>query len=256
MQDEIDPCIDSFLSRLDNAPAKVIDAAQSDWTKISSVPDARAASSDKASFRRERPACVCPTCVYHIGNGANLHPQKENIMKNYRILDLVTLALTLAGYLMIPTAVNAVGTQDSADVAKLLSDTKAVAVRLKTDSSLMESFTRSNMSWQSYAGKLNTIKAHINNAGQLLAKLKAADSAGSPRQQTTIKQIEPLLQEMAGNLSATITHLNDNQNKVHLPAFTGYVKTNYQLATDLEALVRASVDYGADKEQFARLSST
>jgi hypothetical protein len=177
-------------------------------------------------------------------------------MKNYRILDLVTLALTAAGYLMIPTAVKAVGTQDSADVSKLLSDTKAAAVQLKTDSSLMESFTRSKVSWQSYAGKLHTIRAHVNNAGQLVAKLKAAESTGSPWQQTTIKQIEPLLQEMADNLSATINHLNDNQNQVHFPAFTDYVKNNYRLATDLEALVRASVDYGTDKAKFARLSST
>jgi hypothetical protein len=176
-------------------------------------------------------------------------------MKNYRTLDHpVTLALLAVGCLMIPTALKA-ATPDSADVTKLLADTKALAAQLKTDSGQMESFTRSKMNWQSYAGKLDTIKGHINNAGQLLAKLKDAEATGSPWKQTTIKRIEPLLQEMADNLTTTINHLNDNQSKVHMPEFANYVKSNYALATDVEALLRASVDYGTDKAEFESLSS-
>jgi hypothetical protein len=176
-------------------------------------------------------------------------------MKNYRKLDSVVLALLAAGYLMIPTALKAVGTSDSVEVTKLLADTKAVAAQLKTDSGQMETFTRSKLSWQSYARTLETIRAHINNAGQLVAKLKAAESTGSHWQQTTIKRVQSLLQEMADNLTATIKHLNDNQNKVHFPEFADYVKSNYALTTDLEALLRASVDYGTDKAKFERLSS-
>ena len=176
-------------------------------------------------------------------------------MKNYRKLDSVVLALLAAGYLMIPTALKAVGTPDSAEVTKLLTDTKAAAVQLKIDSGQMESFARSKASWQSYARKLETIRAHINNAGQLVTKLKAAESTGSPWQQTTIKRVESLLQEMADNLTATIKHLSDNQNRVRFPEFTNYVKSNYALTNDLEALLRASVDYGTDKANFERLSS-
>jgi hypothetical protein len=176
-------------------------------------------------------------------------------MKHYRKLDPVMPALFALAYLMIPIAMKAV-TPDSADITKLLADTKTVAAQLKTDSGQMESFTRSKLSWQSYAAKLDTIKGHINNAGQLLAKLKNAESTGSPWQEMTIKRIEPLLQEMADNLTATLKHLNDNQSKVHFPAFIDYVKTNYALATDVEALLRASVDYGNDKAKFERLSST
>jgi len=180
---------------------------------------------------------------------------KGERMKNYRTLYSVTLAILAAGTLTIPT-LKAVGPQDSADVTKLLRDTKAVAVQLKTDSGQMESFTRSKLSWQSYAVKLNTIKGHINNASQLLGKLKDAESTGSVWQQTTIKRIEPILQEMADNLTATIKKLNDNQSKIHFPEFTDYVKTNYLLATDMEALLRVSIDYGNDKATFERLSAT
>jgi hypothetical protein len=155
---------------------------------------------------------------------------------------------------MIPNALKAVN-PDSAVVTKLLADTKAVAVQLETDSSEMASFTRSRLSWKSYAAKLNIIRGHINSAGQLLTKLKDAESTGSPWQQTTIKRIEPLLQEIADNLNATIKHLAENQDRVHMPEFIGYVKNNYALAVDVSALLRASVDYGTDKAKFESLSS-
>ena len=176
-------------------------------------------------------------------------------MKNFRTLDHpVTLALLTVGCLMIPIALKAV-TPDSPDITKLLADSKSVAAQLKNDSSEMESFTRSKMTWQSYAAKVDTIKKHVNNAGQLLAKLKDAESSGSPWQQATIKRIEPLLQDMADNLTTTINHLNENQNKVHMPVFAGYVKSNYAMATDLETLLRVSIDYGTDKAKFESLSS-
>jgi hypothetical protein len=176
-------------------------------------------------------------------------------MKKYRPLDTMTLTVLAVGCLIIPAALKAADAPDSADVTKLLADTKVVAVQLKTDSGKMESFTRSKLSWQSYAAQLEAVKAHINNAGQLLGKLKGAESTGSQWQQSTIKRVESVLQEMADNLTATINHLNDNQSKVHLPEFTDYVKSNYVLATDLEALLRASVDYGTDKAKFELLAS-
>ncbi len=142
-------------------------------------------------------------------------------MKNYRNLDSVTLAILAVGTLMIPT-LKGRGTQDSADVTKLLADTMAVGVQLKIDSIQMQSFTRLKLSWESYAAKLNAIRVHINNAGQLVAKLKAAESKGSPCQQTTVKRIGPMLREMADNLTATINHLNDDKNKFHFPEFTVY----------------------------------
>jgi hypothetical protein len=180
---------------------------------------------------------------------------KENTMRKYRPFDSVATALLAAAYLMIPVALQAADTPDSARITKLLEETKAAAVQLKTDSSDMVSFTRSQLSWVSYGDKIEQIKGHINNAGQLLAKLKNAESTGSPRQQMTIKRIEPLLQEMDDNLTATINYLNANPNKTHLPEFIGYVKTNSALATDMEAIVRASIDYGNDKAQLTRISS-
>ena len=173
-------------------------------------------------------------------------------MKNYRILAGPAMFLLAAGSLMIPTALRAA---DSPEITKLLTDAKAEAVELKADSDDMESFTRSTMTWRGYGSQLEMIKGHVNNAGKLLAKLKDAEATGSAWQQTAIKRIQPLLQELADNTTATINHLNDNQSKVHMPAFTDYVKANAELATDLEALIRDFVNYGSAKEKFKSLGS-
>lgn len=176
-------------------------------------------------------------------------------MKNYRTFGSLTVALLAAGSFITPAALKAAAATDSADINKLLGDVKSVAAQLKTDSSQMESFTRSKLSWESYAEKVETIKGHINNAGQLVTKLKAAESTGSPAQQETVKRVEPLLQEMANNLTATIQHLNDNKSKVHFPAFTDYVKANYAMATDLDILLRTAIEYGTEQAKFDALAT-
>ena len=172
--------------------------------------------------------------------------------RTIRTIGPVTLTLLAAGYLAIPVAVRAA---DSAEVTKLPADAKAEAVELKADSADMERFTRSKSSWESYENKLEMIKGHVNNAGKLLAKLKDAETAGSPWQQTAIKRIEPLLKEVADNTTATINHLSDNKNRVYIPEFQDLVKANYEVTTDLEALIRDFVNHGHAKDKFERLSS-
>jgi len=171
---------------------------------------------------------------------------------SYRtILGPAALAL-FAGYFMIPTALKAA---DSPEITKLLSDAKIEAIELKSDAADVESFTRSSSNWQSYSTRLEMVKEHINNTGKLLTKLKDAEATGSPWQRTAIKRIEPLLRELADNTTATIKHLDANKDKVHLPEFQDYVKTNYELATDLEALIRQFLDYGTAKEKFEESGS-
>lgn len=164
----------------------------------------------------------------------------------------MTLALLAVGYIGIPAAVKAA---DSAEIMNLLADAKAKAVQLNTDSQDMESFTRSTVTWQGYGSKLEVIKGHVNELGKLLTKLKSAETAGSPWQQTAIKRIEPLLQEIADNTTATIKHLNDNQEKVHFPAFQDFVKVNHELTTDLANLIRDFVAYGSTRNRFESLGS-
>jgi hypothetical protein len=142
---------------------------------------------------------------------------------------------------------------DSPEITKLLAEAKAEAAELKHDSSDMDAFVKSKLSWSSFADKVNMIREHVNACGKLLTKMKDQEAAGSPWQQTAVSRIEPLLRELAANTEATIIYLNDNRTKVHFPEFADYVKANYDLASDLESLIRDFVNYGETKDRFQNL---
>src|SRR5215471_9341081 len=166
---------------------------------------------------------------------------------------LVTPAFLMAGFLICPAKLRAIEPGGSPEITKLLADVKAEAVELKNDSEDLDTFAQSRLTWESHARKVEMVKEHINNTGRLLAKLKDVEASGAPWQQTAIQRIEPLLKELAANTEGTIIYLNENRAKIHFPEFRDYVKANYELATDLEALIRDFVNYGEAKEKFERL---
>lgn len=180
--------------------------------------------------------------------------QKGDNMKKYRRISMSVIpALLVAGCLFNPGAMKATDAGDSAQITILLADAKAEAVELKSDAEDLDSFAKSRLSWESHARKIEMIKEHVNNTGKILAKLKDAESSGAPWQQTAVQRIEPLLKELAANTETTINYLNENRSKIHFTEFKDYLKANYELATDLEALIRDFVKYGEAKETFERL---
>lgn len=157
----------------------------------------------------------------------------------YRFCSLAALALIFTvGSRTMPAQ-----SPDSEAVSKLLVQAKSEAVLIEYDAALLDSFTRSNISWQSHAGKLSEIAEHINALGKLNKDLAEQRSSGSPWQQRAIDQIDPLLRKMADQLTATIKHVNDNPTRVHLPPYREYVHANYEFANKTAAMVRDFVDY-------------
>jgi hypothetical protein len=181
------------------------------------------------------------------------HP-KEDCMKKFRqIASLLAPAILVTGCFLIPAA-KAADNVDSVQISQLLTEAKVEAAELKHDSAQMEAFTGSKLHWESYARRVEMIKEHVNNTGKLLARMKEVESTGAPWQQHAIQQIELFLKEMADNTTATIEHLNNNRDKIHFQAFRDYVKENYELASDLESLVRDFANYGEAKAKAERLS--
>lgn len=137
---------------------------------------------------------------------------------------------------------------DSAQASKLLQQAKVSAAQLKTDSEEMESFTSNRLSWQSHATQINRIREHVNRSGKILAELHEARDGAEPWQQDAIDKITPMLQEMASNTTSIINHLSDNRHTWH-PEYTGYLKANAALASDLSRLINDSIDYGKAKSR-------
>jgi hypothetical protein len=66
---------------------------------------------------------------------------------------------------------------------------------------------------------------------------------GSPWQQEAIGQIDPLLRDMADQLSTTINHLNDNHSRTDLATYRDYLQANHDLASRTTELMNDIVEY-------------
>lgn len=149
----------------------------------------------------------------------------------------------------VPIVSAAQSARDSEEVSGLLAEAKTESIQLKQDAEEMNSFVRSKTSWQSHASKLNAIKQHANNLGELVAKMNSAKATASPWQQQSIDRITPLLRELAASVTSTIKHLSDNQNRLQHPPYPDYAATNADLASDLSQLISDYVAYGEAKHK-------
>jgi hypothetical protein len=163
-------------------------------------------------------------------------------------LDAVTLlaAALLLGSLIGRLDVQAAAAppEDNKEVSKLLEDIKTQAAELQRDSDELESYTRSQTSWQSHADQLTLMKERINNIGKTISSLQNLRSSASPWQQEAIDRIIPIAQKLAANTTAAIEHLNKDPLRIHDPQYQDYLKSNAEAATNLASLVKDFVEYG------------
>jgi len=151
-------------------------------------------------------------------------------------------------------SVKAAGPGDSVEINKLLSDAKIEAIRLRDDAGLMESYSRSKATWESYTELAEMIRQHVNAADKFLMVLDATRPNGSAWQQTAIDRIDPLLRELATNSETLINELKEHGNRVHSTEFQDHVKAHAELASKLAALVTDFIDYGHTKDKVEHLS--
>ena len=178
-----------------------------------------------------------------------------NIYRNVAFFAI--LGFLLAACLVVSPAMRAADRPalDSDEITKLLAEAKTEAFDLKNDAEKLESFTRSKISWEHHATVIEQMKEHVNEVGRLVAKMNDARIAGSPWQQQAIEQVTPVLKELATNTTAAIEHLNENKGRLHTPEYKELLTVNYDLATELSALVTDFVDYGKTKAKYERLTN-
>jgi predicted nuclease with TOPRIM domain len=165
---------------------------------------------------------------------------KRNIFGHW----LGAVALLVGALLVARADVRAALQEENKEVSNLLDDIKWQAADLDRDSEELESFTRSNASWESHADELNRIRDHINAIGKTLSRLQELRSSAAPWQQEAIDRITPLAQKLASSTTAAIEHLNKNPLRINDPRYQEYIKSNAEAASELDALVRDFVAYG------------
>ena len=176
------------------------------------------------------------------------------MIKRNSIIVTGAFALLLAGSLALPARAKAGANADSEQVSKLLSEAKTMAFQLKEDAVTMESYTRTNATWESHAAAIQQIKEHINVLGRQVGKLKAAEGAASPWQESAIDRINPYLDEMGGYTTAVIERLNGDR-KHTIADYKDYLEANADYATDLASMIGDFVDYGNAKGRAERLGA-
>jgi len=109
------------------------------------------------------------------------------------------------------------------------------------------------VNWKLHANALANIQEHVNDLGRDYKEVERLREDGSPWQEDAIDQMRPLLQGMAAHLTATIGHLNNNQNHVRMQTYVDYVRGNRDYATRTSALIHDLVDYGEAKAKSEKL---
>jgi uncharacterized protein YoxC len=154
------------------------------------------------------------------------------------------VALSAAVLLIARPDVQAAPQEDNKEVSKLLEDIKSQAADLQRDSDELESYTRSDVSWQSHAEELDQIKERVNAIGKTISRLQALQNSASPWQREAIERIIPVAQKLASNTTAAIEHLRKDPLKIHQTQYQEYVKSNAEAASNLAALIKDFVEYG------------
>ena len=166
----------------------------------------------------------------------------------------ISVALLLAVLFSAHLQTKAAGLpEDNNEVTQLLDDIKVQAADLQRDSDELESFSRSNVSWESHAAELEAIKERINKIGQTIQKLQNMRGSASPWQQEAIDRIIPVAQKLASNTTAAIEHLNQSPKRLQDPQYKKYLTSNAEAARQLSNMVRDFVDYGKTRNTLERL---
>jgi hypothetical protein len=173
------------------------------------------------------------------------------------LLKLITLkGAALMGVLFVAPAIAGAQNPDSQAITDLLKQAKEHAVLAEDDATTLESYTLSNISWQSHAIRLSQMSEHANDLISEFNQLTSLRSEGSPWQQDAIDRVNPLLHDMADNLNATIAHFNENKLRLQMPAFQAYAKSNRVLMSKTAALISDLVEYGEARAKAGALEKT
>ena len=167
---------------------------------------------------------------------------------------LATLTLVLFSSLAVLGLLAASqNNQENPEVTRLLADAREKAAVLSRDADEMEALTRSDVSWQTHADMLNTIKEHVNDLARTVGKLNASRDSASEWQKQAIDRVMPLMKELAANTTAAINHLNENKLRPTSGSYKEYLKENAETAHQLSDIISSFVRYGDTRARLEKL---
>lgn len=175
------------------------------------------------------------------------------LISNRGKYSLIALALLTSMFLLSGLAPAQQNNEENAEVSRLLSDAREKAAVLSRDADEMEALTRSEVSWQSHAAMLDTMKEDVNELAKSVEKLNAARDSASSWQRQAIDRMMPLMKELASNTTAAINHLRDLQTRPVSAEYANYLKENSETARQLSDMISSFVQYGQIRAKLEKL---
>src|ERR1700694_5877098 len=125
---------------------------------------------------------------------------------------LMVGALIASTLLLFSMPLSAV-TPENPEITQLLTDARDKAAELSRDADDMEALIRTDVSWQTHAEMLESVKEHVNQLGRIAAQLEQKRDSASAWQQQAVDRMLPVLKELATNTTAGINHLNAHRGR-------------------------------------------
>ena len=171
-----------------------------------------------------------------------------------RIQNRKYVACALLGSMLLLLSVLASAVKnENAEVSRLLQEARDKAAVLSRDADEMEALTRSEVSWQSHAAMLDTMKDDVNGLAKTVEKLEAMRDSASPWQQQAIDRMVPMMRELASNTTAAINHLKDLQTRPVSPEYADYLRQNAETSKQLSDMISSVVEYDQTRAKLAQL---
>jgi hypothetical protein len=145
--------------------------------------------------------------------------------------------------------------EESDQLAQLLGEARTEAGELAKDADETESLIRSDVSWQTHAVMLDSVKEHVNKMARIIDKLTAARSSGSELQEQAVDRILPLLKELATNTTNAINYLNQNKTRPLGDPYAQYLRDNAVTAHQLASTVSSLFEYEKTMNKMGELKN-
>jgi uncharacterized surface protein with fasciclin (FAS1) repeats len=97
----------------------------------------------------------------------------------------------------------------------MLAAFESKAIETRRDAAILESKRRNHqLSWQTHADKLGTMKEHINEMGKMLSELEGMKPKATLFQEKAIEAARPHLADLAQRVEQAITWVNEDRNSI------------------------------------------
>lgn len=129
-------------------------------------------------------------------------------------------------------------------IDEMLAGFESKAIETRRDASILESKRRNHqLSWQTHADKLSTMKEHINEMGKMLVELEGMKPKATVFQEKAIDAARPHLEDMAQRVEKGINWINEDRRSIAKAEYRDNLHGIWSSADELYRHVDTIIDY-------------